>query len=152
MQSICILDGDRKSNTDLNKYIISLPGDRSPEEMIFEYSIALSKKNDPFWEDPAIHRHGWYKQTFVSKIKPDIDSISIEIKKTSDEKKSTKGLLRELNKNTFKRYRSFFVMMFKHWVHNPDNKEQVDRFYNNLRIMFLKTAEFHAIDPHLWAE
>jgi AAA15 family ATPase/GTPase len=152
MQSICILDGDHKNNANLNKYIISLPGDKSPEEMIFEYSIALHNTNDHFWNDPAVHRYGWYKSTFVSKIKPDIDKISTEIEKTKNEGKSIKGLSRELNKNAFKKHSQFFVMMFKHWVHNPVNKKQVDQFYNNLRIMFLKTAEFHAIDPHLWEE
>jgi hypothetical protein len=152
MQSICILDGDHKNNTDPNKYIISLPGDKSPEEMIFKYSIALNEKKDPFWDDPVVQRHGWYKSTFVSKIKSDIDRISAEIEKTRNEGKSTKGLLRELNKNTFKKHRQFFVMMFKHWVHNPANKNQVEQFYNNLHVMFLKTAKFHAIDPHLWEE
>jgi hypothetical protein len=152
MQSICILDGDHNGNVDLNKYIISLPGGKSPEEMIFEYSIALSETKDPFWDDPAIHRQGWYKSTFVSKIKPDIDNISVKIGKTRNEGKSTRGLLRELNKSIFNNYKHFFVMMFKHWVHNPVNRKQVDQFYNNLRIMFLKTAEFHAVDPHLWED
>jgi AAA15 family ATPase/GTPase len=152
MQSICILDGDHKSSTDLNRYIIALPGNKSPEEMIFEYSMDLQKTNDPFWDDPVAQQQGWYKTTFLSRIKPDIDKISTEIEKTKAEGKSTRGLARELNKYTFNKHRQFFVMMFKHWVNNPANKKQVGQFYDNIRTMFLKTARFHAIDPHLWEE
>jgi AAA15 family ATPase/GTPase len=123
MQSICILDGDRKGSTDLDKYIVALPGDKSPEEMVFEYSMNLQKTNDPFWNDPVAQQQGWYKTTFDSRIKPDIDKISAEIEKTRAEGKSTRGLARELNKETFNKHRQFFVMMFKHWVNNPVNKK-----------------------------
>ena len=152
MQSICILDGDQKNKADYGKYIIALPGDKSPEELIFDYSISLSKTNDPFWDEEAVQRLGFYKTTFVDNIKPDIDNISNEIKKIKEEGESTKGKTRELNKNVFKKHISFFILLYKHWVNNPTNKKQMDKFYKDLQIMFQKTARFHAIDPRLWED
>jgi hypothetical protein len=152
MQSICILDGDQKSKADYNKYIIALPGDKSPEEMIFEYSVKLSNSNDPFWDDAIIHRYGFFKDTYIGKIKPDIDNISLEIEKIKNEGGSTKGVARELNKKVFNKHRVFFGMLFKHWVRNSQNTKQMEQFYKDIHIMFLKTAEFHGIDPKLWEE
>jgi hypothetical protein len=150
MQSICILDGDHKP--DITKLIISLPGGKSPEEMVFEYAINLSNTDDPFWDDSIIQRYGFFKTNFIDNIKPDIDNIATEIEKMQNEGKSTKGVTRELNKRVFNKHKIFFQMVFKHWVHNPKNGKQLEKFYNDIRIMFLKTAEFHGIDPHLWKD
>jgi hypothetical protein len=152
LQSICILDGDHKNKTDYNKYIIALPGDKSPEEMIFEYSVKLSDSNDPFWDDPKIQRRGFFKDTYIDKIKPDIDNISAEIERIKNEGGSTKGITRELNKKVFNKHQVFFGMLFKHWVRNSQNTKQMEQFYKDIHTMFLKTAEFHGIDPKLWEE
>jgi len=152
MQSICILDGDQKNKADYGKYIIALPGEKSPEELIFEYSISISKTNDPFWDDETVQRHGFYKTTFIDNIKPDIENISAEIAKIKDEGESTKGKTRELNKKVFTKHINFFNLLFKNWVNSPVNKKQMDKFYIDLRTMFQKTARFHAIDPRLWED
>jgi AAA15 family ATPase/GTPase len=152
MQSICILDGDSKDKSDYSKYIIALPGEKSPEELIFEYSIYLSKINDPFWEDGAVHRLGFYKTKFIDDIKPDIESIFVKIENIKKEGGSIKGKTRELNKEVFNKHISFFQLLFKHWIDNKSNAKQMEKFYNDLRIMFLKTSRFHAIDPRLWEE
>ena len=152
MQSICILDGDHQNKRDYGNYIITLPGEKSPEELIFEYSISLSNTNDPFWDDGVVQKHGFYKSTFIDKIKPDIDNISAEIKKNKNEGESTKGKLRELNKREFGNHSLFFTLLFKHWVNNPVNKKQMDQFYTDLKTMFQKTARFHAINPRLWED
>jgi hypothetical protein len=152
MQSICNLDGDQKNKADYSKYIIALPGDKSPEEMIFEYSVKLSASNDPFWDDAIIQRYGFYKDPYIGKIKPDIDTISAEIEKIKTEGGSTKGIARELNKKICNKHQVFFSILFKHWVRNSQNNKQMSQFYNDIHTMFLKTAEFHGVDPKLWEE
>jgi len=38
------------------------------------------------------------------------------------------------------------------WIESSTSKDSMDKFYNNLRILFLKVAEFHEINPKMWAE
>ena len=44
----------------------------------------------------------------------------------------------------------FFSLLFKHWINNPLNKAEVDRFYSELRIVFWKVAPYHEINPKEW--
>jgi hypothetical protein len=74
------------------------------------------------------------------------------MEKLKNEGKSTKGVKRELNKKVFNNHIKFFCLFFEHWVNNPSNSKQMEKFYNDFRIMFLKTARFHAIDARLWEE
>jgi AAA15 family ATPase/GTPase len=152
MQSICILDGDHKNKADYGKYIIALPGDKSPEEMIFEYSIELSNTNDPFWNDSTIQKYGFFKTHYIDNIKPDIENISTEIANMKKIGNSTKGVTRELNKKIFNKHKNFFLFVFKHWVRHPKNSKHIERFYKDIRVMFLKTAGFHGINPQLWED
>jgi AAA15 family ATPase/GTPase len=152
MRSICILDGDHASSADYRKYIIALPGDKSPEEVIFDYSIKLSGTSDPFWDDPVIQKYGFFKAYYIDNIKPDIDNISSKIVSARKNGKSTKGITRDLNKKVFNGQKLFFSLLFKHWVRNPENSRQMERFYKDIHVMFLKTAEFHGINPRLWED
>ena len=38
-----------------------------------------------------------------------------------------------------------------HWINNPINKPEVDRFYNQLRTLFWKVAPYHEINPKDWS-
>lgn len=148
MQSICILDGDQKS--DYSKYIISLPGGASPENLIMEYSLFLYDNDDPFWIEETILNLNYGKVYFRDSIRPDIENIDETLKKYKNEGKSTHGVRRELSKNVFIKHQRFFELLFKHWVNNPENEEGMEKFYKDLNIMFKKVAEFHEVNPNEW--
>lgn len=73
MKSICILDGDQR--TDFNNYIITLPGGDSPEKLIMAYSIMLYDNDDPFWTDEVILDLNYGKIHFRDNIRLDINNI-----------------------------------------------------------------------------
>ncbi|WP_434132214.1 AAA family ATPase [Sporomusa sphaeroides] len=150
MQSICILDGDQTSKKSYNKHIITLPGKASPEKLIMDYAVILFDNNDEFWTDSTILSLGYTKVYFRDEIHPDIESIPEELKKRSEAGKSNKGITRELNKAVFLKHKQFFELLFRHWLNNPENKDQVDCFYKDLHIMFKKVAAFHGINPKEW--
>lgn len=63
---------------------------------------------------------------------------------------TSKGKRREFNKRLFNDNRNFFILLFKHWINNPENKSEVDRFYRELHTLFLKVAPYHEISPKEW--
>jgi len=150
MRSICILDGDQQVQQDLDKYIVVLPGKDSPEKFIMEYSKLLYNNDDPFWTHKTILDLNYGKAHYLSRRKPDIDSIEIKLKDLQNSGKSCHGEERRLRKKVFNDHRDFFGILFIHWVNNPINREQVDKFYHNLFCLFRKVAEFHGINPGEW--
>lgn len=148
MQSVCILDGDQ--SPDLNKYIITLPGAASPEEMIMNYSIQLFDNDDPFWTNETILNLGFGKVYYQNNIRPDIDGIPAKLQALRYAGESTHGKERELRKKVFQKHQRFFEMLFKHWVNNDEHSEQINKFTKGLYAMFRKAAEFHGINPNEW--
>lgn len=150
MQSICILDGDQNSKQNFDKYIIVLPGAESPEKLIMDYSIQLLDNDDPFWTDEIILSLNYGKANYMSSRKPDIDSISQKLLDLTNAGESTHGVERELRKKVFTKHERFFELLFRHWVNNSEHQDQVNKFYNDLHIMFRKVSEFHGINPKEW--
>ncbi|MCO1599743.1 AAA family ATPase [Desulfosporosinus nitroreducens] len=150
MQSICILDGDQKSKQDYNKYVITLPGANSPEKLIMDYSIQLFDNDDQFWTEGIIINLGYGKIYYRENIRPDIDSISEKLKELNDKKESTHGVQREISKKVFNRHKRFFEILFRHWVNNTENEDQLNKFYKDLYVMFKKVAVFHGINSKEW--
>lgn len=148
MKSICILDGDQRS--DYTNYIITLPGGNSPEKMIMEYSIMLYDNDDPFWTDATILELGYGKINYRDNIRPDIDNITDTLNSLRNSGESTHGKERFMNKRVFEKHQRFFELLFKHWVNNNEFSDNVDKFYKDLYTMFKKVAEFHGINPNLW--
>jgi hypothetical protein len=149
MQAICILDGDHQGN--LNHYTTTLPGGGSPEKLIMDYSIELYQKDDDFWVDETIVSMGYVKVYYANNIKPDVDGIEKKLNDLKECEKSTHGVEREERKKVFKVHRRFFELLFKHWLNNRANADQINKFYDNLHKLFCKTAEFHGINPALWS-
>lgn len=150
MQAICILDGDQKSRKDYNKHIITLPGDSSPEELIMNYSVYLFESDSDFWTDEIILNLNYGKVYYRDNVRPDIDSIAANIQELKETDRSTSGVKRDLNKKTFLKHKTFFELLFKHWVNNEENKAQKERFYEDLKIMFKRVAHFYSINANLW--
>lgn len=150
MQSICILDGDHTHKKDYKKCVIALPGTESPEKLIMDYSIQIFDNDDSFWTDETILRLGYTKLYFRDSILPDIKNISEKLEELHSQGKSIKGVTRELNKGVFNKHKQFFELLFKHWVNNPSNEDQIKGFYKDLQILFKKVAEFHGINSKEW--
>jgi len=150
MRSICIVDGDKSSAHELSNYTISLPGNQSPEELIFDYSKEIFDKDDEFWIDQTIVELGYVKIYYRDNILPQIKDIDNEIEKLKAQNKSTKGVRREKNKKLFNEHKRFFELLFKRWIIDDSNQQQVEYFYDNLRVLFWKVSEFHDISPNEW--
>lgn len=148
MQSICILDGDQ--NPDYSKYIITLPGGASPENLIMEYSLQLYDNDDPFWTDETILSLNYGKIYFRDNVRPDIEDINRTLDDLKRSGKSIHGKKREISKNVFNKHQRFFELLFKHWVNNPEHEEMMEKFYKDLNVMFKKVAEFHEISSNEW--
>lgn len=151
MRTINILDGDQSNKANLNKQLITLPGDKSPEEIIFNHAIKLSTMPDSsFWSNDLLINDGYTFVFFERNIKNKIDNIDDTITQLKQENKSTKGVKRDLNKKLFNEYIIFWKFILKNWIEDLDNEFEINKFYKNLRILFLKTADFHGINSNSW--
>lgn len=148
IQAICILDGDQKYN--LEDHIIKLPGDSSPENMIMEYSKKIYDTDDCFWSSETLIDLGFTKIYYRDNIMPDIDNIPTQIEKLKNNGETTHGVQRELSKKVFHDHNKFFEFMFKSWLHNPENLENIEQFYSHLHSMYKKVSPMCGIDPNLW--
>lgn len=150
MRSICIVDGDKKAQHKLENYTIELPGDKSPEELIFDYAKELYNNDDAFWLDTTIISLGYTKIYFRDHVLVDINTIDEKIRLLKNNRESTKGVKRESNKKVFNQYKRFFEIIMRKWI--DDNEQDVKYFYHNLHILFCKVSEFHDINPKEWIE
>lgn len=149
MRSICILDGDH--NSDITNFIVALPGKTAPEAVLLSYIEKLYNDDDSFWRNRTIVDKGYTKNYYITNIKNKADQFEAELVSLRENGESAKGKRRTFNKKLFNDNQNFFTLVFKHWIHNPINKSEVDRFYNELRIVFLKVAPYHEINPKEWA-
>ncbi len=149
MRSICVLDGDHKS--DLTNYIIALPGKTSPEQLLLNYAEILLERDDHFWVDTTIINKGYGKVYYINGIQKVVLEFEAGIEARRAAGESTKGLRRDFNKTLFIENKNFFILLFKHWLNNPDNQSEVERFYHDLRTLFLKVSQYHEISPKEWA-
>lgn len=156
MSSICVLDGDH--NSDIENCIVALPGKnsggfgggKSPEEMLFEYADILYEADDSFWTDRTIIDKGYGKTFYLERIKAPRDEherLGLLAEETGGIAPKKK---RVFNKELFRKEQSFFVLLFKHWLHNPRNTSEINRFYSQLRTLFKKTAQYNEINPNEW--
>ena len=150
MRSVCIIDGDKHECQNLQNYTISLPGNLSPENLVFEYVEKLYKDDSDFWRKESVEGLGYTKLYYQNNIRPHIYEIKKKIESLSQDGKSTHGVERECNKKVFKRYTRFFTLVMKRWI--VDNPEEVKKFYEDLHILFCKVAEFHDINPREWRD
>lgn len=149
MRSICILDGDQASN--ITNHIISLPGGNNPEEVAFFVSESLyDNRVADFWQHPDIKAFGYEITYYRDYIKPDIDNIYSTLQGMKDKGESVHGVKREMIKKVFNKYKEFFECVYKYWIRKPENRRDIDKFFNELKILFKKVAEYNDINPKEW--
>lgn len=156
MSSICVLDGDH--NPDTGNCIMTLPGKntggsgsrKSPEELLFEYADMLYEADDQFWTDRTIISKGYGKTFYLERIKEPRDQYDQQCRDAEEAGTSVSKKRRVFNKELFNKELSFFGLLFKHWLHNPVNKPEIQRFYGQLKTLFQKTAQYNEISPTEW--
>lgn len=149
IRSICILDGDQHSHVNLRNHIMVFPGSVSPEVLAFEYAKKLFAENSSFWESEVVVSMGCGKIWYREHIAKEIDEIEAEYLRRQEASES-KGYRREANKKLFEKYKYFMVLLFKHWVQNPENENQLFKFYKNLHALFCKVSRDHGLNPNDW--
>jgi len=150
LRATFILDGDQNGQEKLNKNLITLAGKHSPETICFNYSRKLYEDSETFfWQNDVLDNLGYTKRYFQSTILPEIKKIDMEIEAAKD-KKSKKGMRRKKNKDLFKKYDVFWKLVLKDWIANPNNSDEVNKFFKNLNTTFKNTAEFHGVNPKYW--
>lgn len=156
MSSICVLDGDH--NSDLSNCIVALPGQSkrdpgrglSPEELLFEYADILYEQDDGFWIDSTIIAKGYGKTFFLDRIKTPLEDYRKELEAAKAAGTNPSKKPREFNKSLFNSEKGFFELLFKHWLHNPNNTAEINKFYYDLRKLFKKAAPYNEINPGEW--
>ena len=157
MSAICVLDGDH--NSDMQNCILALPGKntagvgsrKSPEELLFEYADILYEADDQFWTDRTIVDKGYGKTFYLERIKTPREEYEQQVRDAEAAGISVSKKRRVFNKELFNEEKAFFGLLFKHWLHNPSNKPEIDRFYSQLKILFHKTAQYSEINPNAWS-
>lgn len=149
LKSICVLDGDHGS--DLRKGIISLPGSKSPEDLIFEHCEKIFNDDDAsFWENTDIIDNGFTKDYYIVAIQPKIKSIEQKLQQKRDNGESTAGLKRALNKSVFNSHIDFFKMITRNWLRKDDNKESLKYFHNGFQQLFFRVCSTNGINRKIW--
>lgn len=155
VKAICILDGDQNGN--MHNNIIILPGNKNPEELLFQYLKEMvedsSGKYDEFWsfnKNWLVKDLGYSKTVVRDQIVNEYIRINEEKASKQEEGITTKGFSREEYKELFEDHSSYLFYVFQAWLNDPDNQKEVIRFYENLYSMFKKTAMAHNVNKNLW--
>lgn len=145
--AFCILDGDK--NGCISDCIITLPGKNggvkskglSPENLLLEYANQLAGRADEFWDNQIVIKEGFSKSYYREHIVKQVEKY---------EQKPGSVKQRDFNKKLFNNNIKFFNFIFKRWLHDDNNKEAIDKFYEQLKTMFKKCAEIRGISPLEW--
>ncbi|UYP72862.1 hypothetical protein [Pantoea dispersa] len=149
LKSICVLDGDKKP--DISRCTIKLPGEKSPEVICFEHAEHLYESDDrDFWRDNTIRSLGYTKTKFLSDIREDITSIEEKVRQVKEITGTGKGVARDLNKKRFEKHREFFDLVFRDWISDGKNANEISKFYNSLKTVFFKVSMPNGIEKKEW--
>ena len=125
-------------------------GKKSPEQLLIDYAEELFINDDSFWVDRVIIDKGYGKHYYIDNVQRKVQGFKDDMARSRENSESTKGKTREFNKKLFIDNKNFFELLFKHWIHNPINQAEVNRFYEQLHILFVKVAHYHEINPNEW--
>lgn len=145
LRTVSIVDGDQRlDNKALSYNLISLPGQDSPEELLFNYLSQVLMDDEEFWKKDDLISCAYTKKYVQQNIISQINSLKDNLENSSDSKHGKK---REGNKKIYNTNKEFFNYVIKYWIDNQDNSKEVDNFFINLQKAFHKVAPFHNIDP-----
>lgn len=149
VNAFCILDGDM--NNDWAKKIITLPGNKNPEALLFNYLDLLINREEynDFWMQPMIIQNAFQKNFVIEYIIKERDKIEEHIKTLKDEGKSISGIRREKYKELFKEFKFFLIEVYKYWLKDVANERHVKEFIKDFATMFNKLRALAGISNDL---
>ncbi|MCG3796875.1 AAA family ATPase [Bacillus toyonensis] len=149
VNAFCILDGDR--NNDWSKKIITLPGKKNPEMLLFDYLNLLleEKEYSDFWTQSVILQNAYQKHYVIENIVKKRKEIEEHIDKVKQAGNSVSGIRREKYKDLFKEYNFFLVEVYKYWLSDVSNEQQVKEFIKDFATMFNKLRAIAGISSDL---
>jgi len=150
LKAICILDGD--AQYELKNNIICLPGQKNPEELIFNYleELITKEEHQGFWSKDRHHVKYGYTYEMVMDIRKKIKDIDRKVENEKSENGTSKGIRREENKKLYREHKYFFEIIFTEWVNDKNNLIEIVKFYNVLHSMFRKTHVAYNISSSSW--
>lgn len=154
LQMIAIIDGDKAAKANPTYSLISLPGNQSPERIIFKLCEELKERQD----EPEIKRfldrlmtaHACSIRYIEDNIISEIKNIELYADAMQSEGKSIHGYYREKNKQIYEKYSMIFIDMFKFWVRDKLNEKLMIKFYNDLKSCFKQNAPYYGLDHNMW--
>lgn len=144
LRIISITDGDEQlGNKFLTHNLFSLPGNCSPEELVFQYLKEVLLEDSNFWQKEDIIDSGYTKkyvqENFITQLN--------ELEEYLNSPGSHHGEKRAKNKKIYGSDKYFWNYVMKYWIDDSSNLIDVENFFKNLHIAFLKTAPFYNINP-----
>ena len=148
MRGICVLDGDKPFASDAEMLACSsvlLPGDDSPEKVIFRYAENLfNHPEDSFWTDASVESESFDGNYYQTNIRPGYEEIQ------NYQPGSNKKQLRDLTKAHFNTFFKFHLMVIRRMLRDENMQVSVIKFMKHFNILFKKNADFHRISPSRW--
>ncbi|VTS36493.1 prophage Lp2 protein 4 [Streptococcus anginosus] len=144
LRMIAITDGDQQLGTTyLTHNLFSLPGNLSPEELVFNYLRDVLMDEIDFWKKQEITDAGYTKRYVTEHFITQLDNLKQQLNKPG----SHHGEKREGNKKIYKNDKDFWNYVMKYWIDTPSNQVEVEKFFENLQITFHKAAPFYNQNP-----
>ena len=137
--AICILDGDKTG--DLTNYSAALPGNKSPECLVFEYAEMLfNNPEDDFWSSSEVIQNNYQREFYRDNIQKDYKN-AIE---STDKRKLLKVL--------WNKYKTFVSLVIARWLNDEKNSDEINTFTKNIHVLFFKTSEYHGLNSNDWPD
>ena len=153
---IGVVDGDKTSMRNLSSSLISLPGSSCPENIAFNMCQFVIENQDDSKVSDFIyylnHECGCTLRYINTKIIKEIADNNALIERKKSNKESTHGIQRDINKKLYNRHKEILIEMFKFWVRYDENRKQVDKFYNDLKVCFKQNAPYYGISSTYWED
>ena len=153
----------------------------SPEQLLFDYANILYEEDDEFWVNDAVINMGYGKRVYIERIhdklaefkkqkeeaaaakeqeeaaaKEQENAAAKEQEKVAVKKQKNKEVTnkkpREFNKELFKNNIDFFYLLFKRWLNDDRTNEMKDKFFQDLKVLFRKNAQYNGINPNEWMD
>ena len=108
LRTVSIVDGDQHlDNKALSYNLISLPGQYSPEELLFNYLSQVLMDDEEFWKKDDLISCAYTKKYVQQNIISQINSLKDNLENSSDSKHGKK---REGNKKIYNTNKEFFQL------------------------------------------
>src|SRR5690625_2313707 len=143
--AFAVLDGDQTPPDSLADRCIVMPGGDSPEKLLIHYGKELISSGSDFWTSDPARDLGFSHYIFQEQI---LDPLFEKINPDGTSKTTKKP--REIYKQVYTEHRTELKMLARHWVENPENRADIEKFAGFLSQLFAKNAGLVGRSPTAW--